>query len=126
MKIQYKYTIRPHHGVCFAFFKGKGYDNDFAENMSKILTDLKKNNPLVLISASKDAVCDKCPNDFRGICKTEAKVARYDEKVLRFCGIKNGTVLRYSDFEKTVFEKILAENKRQEICPDCEWSDICK
>lgn len=126
MKIQYKYAIRPHHGVCFAFFQGKGYSRDFAENMSKILADLEGNNPFILISAEKDAVCDKCPNDFCGVCKTETKVARYDEKVLQFCKIQNGTILRYYDFKESIFEKILAKNKREEVCGDCEWSNICK
>lgn len=126
MKTQYKYAIRPHHGVCFAFFKGNGYSGDFTENMSKILTDLEKTNPLILISASKDTVCAKCPNDLRGVCKTEEKVVRYDEKVLKLCEIKDGTVLHYRDFKKMIFEKILAKDKREEVCLDCEWSDICK
>lgn len=126
MQIKYDYKIRPHHGVCFAFFKGKGYSRDFTENMSKILADLEENNPFILISASKDAVCDKCPNDFCGVCKTETKIVNYDEKVLRFCKIESGTILRYRDFKKLVFENILVKNRRMKVCADCEWSDICK
>ena len=41
------YIIRAHHGMCVAFFQGKGYSSEFTYHMSKIIEQLEKksNNP---------------------------------------------------------------------------------
>ena len=31
--------LRAHHGMCLAFFEGKGYSSAFTENMGKVLED---------------------------------------------------------------------------------------
>lgn len=34
--------LRPHHGMCLAYFEGKGYSDDFTENMQHMLELLEK------------------------------------------------------------------------------------
>ena len=121
---KYKYKIRAHHGMCLAFFKGKGYSNEFTKNMSEIKNSLES-NPLVLITTQIDDICVACPNNKMGICETNEKVVNYDKSVLSLCGIHEDTIMPFLSFEKLVYDNILLAGKREEICGDCQWSKLC-
>lgn len=122
--MEYQYKIRPHHGMCMAFFKGKGYSNEFTAHLGKMIKDLE-NNPIVCITSQTDAICIKCPHNLHGICEAEKKVNGYDREVLKRCRFKDGDVMPYLDFKKAVYEEILLSGKREEICGDCQWNDLC-
>lgn len=119
------YKIRPHHGMCISFFRGKGYSEEFTDHMAK-LVDAFSADPAVQIVTSADEICEKCPYNDCGTCATEDKVTRYDNEVFNICGIKAGEVMLFSEFSSLVREKIILCGKREEICGDCEWSEICK
>lgn len=110
--------------MCIAFFKGKGYSEEFTAHMNAIIPKLE-NNPIVCLEAKTDEFCSKCPHNIKGICKSAVKVSRYDNEVLKRCGIADGTVIPYLDFKKAVYDNILLTGKREEICGDCEWSSLC-
>lgn len=118
------YQIRPHHGMCLAFFQGKGYSEEFVKNMTEIKERLSK-NPLVELTENTDQICKSCPNNQNGICKTAEKVADYDRGVLEACGLQTGTQVRWEEFEKLVDDRILQAGRREEICGDCQWTEIC-
>lgn len=122
--MEYQYKLRPHHGMCIAFFGGKGYSSEFVVHMSEMINRLEK-NPLVCLTAQTDEVCFKCPNNQNGICETAEKVAEYDRQVLERCNLTDGIILPYMDFKKAVYEQILIPNKRKEICWNCQWNEIC-
>lgn len=122
--MEYEYRIRAHHGMCIAFFEGKGYSSEFTVHMSEIIHILKS-NPLVCISTQTDVICSKCPNNKQGNCETESRVIEYDRQVLGRCGMSDGMILPYADFKKSVYDNILIPGKREEICGDCQWSEIC-
>ena len=65
--------LRAHHGLCIAFFEGKGYDDNFIRNMKNIIATLTQ-NPNVTIVADEDIVCVACPNNNNGICDCKKKV----------------------------------------------------
>lgn len=119
------YKIRAHHGMCMAFFQGKGYSSEFICHMDEMINKLEK-NPIVCISTQTDMICSKCPNNQRGICKTESKVITYDRLVLKYCDLSDGKIMPYADFKKLVYENILIPNKREEICGTCEWNALCR
>ena len=56
------YRIRAHHGMCFSFFRGKGYSGEFTENMWEMKRKLEQNPEVVLLDATDD-VCAHCPNN---------------------------------------------------------------
>lgn len=120
----YQDKIRAHHGMCVAFFQGKGYSDEFTAHMSEIIHRLE-HHPTIRISTQTDAICEKCPNNQRGICEAESKVAEYDRQVLKRCGLSDGMIIPYADFKKAVYENILLPGKREEICGNCQWSEIC-
>ncbi len=63
--------IRPHHGMCLAYFEGKGYSEGFTAHMQKMLELFLKDGengkkPRILLAPPPDEICTACPN-----CKQE-------------------------------------------------------
>lgn len=120
-----QYKIRPHHGMCLAYFKGVGYSDAFVDNMIKIKDQLGK-NPEVTLTLSADVICKSCPNDREGSCVTADKVSRYDQGVLNCCGLQEGAAIHWEEFSSVVRKEILDAGKRQQICGDCKWNELCQ
>lgn len=123
--IDAEYRIRAHHGMCFAYFQGKGYSGAFTENMWKMKERLDR-NPTVAIVQETDDVCARCPNDQEGVCTSAEKVAGYDRQVLEVCGLAPGSRIKWNDFANLVQTKILDAGKRKTICGDCQWDELCR
>ena len=119
------YELRAHHGMCVCFFKGKGYSDEFTAHMSKIVTQLQAGATVRLV-AETDIVCEKCPKNQSGICQTADLVKEYDGQVLARCGLQEGTVIPFADFQKLVLERIIHAGEREKICGNCQWNDICR
>ena len=65
--------LRAHHGMCLAFFEGKGYSSAFTENMGKVLEEMEADT-LLELCREKDIICRACPNLEEGVCITGEKV----------------------------------------------------
>lgn len=118
------FRVRPHHGLCLAFFQGKGYSGAFVENMARMKAVLEE-NPGICLTGETDEICAACPNNLGGRCSSGEKVSRYDREVLRRCGVSVGDTLPYRDFEALVIRHILEAGQREEICGDCQWDALC-
>lgn len=119
--------IRAHHGLCTAFFRGKGYSEAFTAHMTEVISQLK-DNPPIFLTDREDDICAACPNLKDGRCSEKNKVDRYDRQVLALCGIKKemGKTVTWESFRKAVEEKIIRTGRRREVCGDCEWDSICE
>lgn len=117
--------IRPHHGLCTAFFRGEGYSGEFTENMGKVIAFLSENDPCIVITEGADAICEGCPNLAGGACSGE-KSARYDKAVLEMCGFSCGTEISWKAFSDSVRENIILQGKLPQVCADCQWFYICE
>ena len=128
--------LRAHHGMCLAFFRGKGYSEDFSSHMGRIKALLEEDPEQVIeVICSTDDICAACPNNAGGICTSEEKVARYDAGVMtRLCpegaaGKARGEMAKVemtcAEFARLVRERILLAGEREKICGDCQWSGIC-
>ena len=53
--------LRAHHGMCLAFFEGKGYSDGFTAHMENVLAGMEQ-NPILQIVTTGDILCKKCPN----------------------------------------------------------------
>lgn len=124
------YRIRAHHGMCFSFFQGKGYNGAFTQNMQNMKEKLEQ-DPEVILLAETDDVCACCPGNRDGKCtengtgQVSGKAEYYDRQVLALCGLKEGTKMRWKEFAASVDSHILAPGKREEICGDCQWNSLC-
>lgn len=119
-----EYRLRAHHGMCLAFFEGKGYSEEFTTHMSGIKRDLEE-NPNVRVICETDDICSKCPNNINGECLSEKKVKEYDREVLERCNLSESDVIPFFKFKELVHNKILITEKRKEICGNCQWNELC-
>ena len=117
--------LRPHHGLCTAFFQGKGYSPAFADNLAQVIGTLE-GNPEVVLTAAPDGVCACCPNCGPEGCASAEKVLGYDRAVLALCGLTEGQHLPAAEFRALTEERILRPGRREEICGDCQWTALCK
>lgn len=116
--------IRPHHGMCLAYFMGKGYSEGFSAHMEKMLELFETDIP-VRLTASTDEICAACPHNLRGVCEAGEKVTAYDQKVLEICGFLEGMEMSFREFAAAVQKKILSPGLREEICGVCQWNAVC-
>lgn len=116
--------IRPHHGMCLAYFEGKGYSDNFSSHMQEMLELFLESVPVRLV-IDMDNICSACPNNLTGICTSQEHVIKYDQKVLSLCHLSEGQVLDFMDFARLVQENILSPGKRKQICGGCQWESIC-
>lgn len=121
-------NLRPHHLLCIAFFKGKGYSDEFVSNMTSIVSALKdnKDTPISLVSGEDD-LCTHCPNNQNGICTAEDKSSKYDQLTLSALGIDTNShsQILYSTLRALADERIINSGKRESVCGDCQWTDLC-
>lgn len=116
--------LRPHHGMCLAYFEGRGYSREFAEHMGKIL-DIMERDARVSLTVGGDVICSACPNLKGQVCVTADQVAEYDRKVLLLCGLQENETISFAEFTEKVEKLILQPGKRKEICGNCQWDGIC-
>ena len=120
-------VLRPHHGMCFQFYEGKGYSEDFTDHMGRIVRDMEVDpSQMVRLKAGTDIVCENCPNNEAGMCTSQDKVTRYDREVLKACGLSEDDEISFERFRMLVKNKIIQAGIRREICRNCTWDYICK
>ncbi len=119
-------ALRPHHGMCLAYFEGKGYSEGFTVHMQAVSDRLiDESETCVVLTLHCDEICAACPENDSGSCSCDARVLRFDREVLRRCDLQEGQRLPFHAFSALVQERILGTNQRAEICGDCRWNEIC-
>lgn len=120
-------VLRPHHGMCFQFFEGKGYSEDFTDHMSRIIREMEADpSQKIRLRVETDIVCGNCPNNEAGGCVFADKVKRYDEEVLKACGLSEDDEISFAEFTESVRDQIIDAGIRRNICRDCSWDYICR
>jgi hypothetical protein len=118
------FKLRPHHALCIRFFEGRGYSEEFTENMCRTIEGLKE-NPTVEIVCGADMLCAKCPNLSGDDCiNCEESVTSLDRKVMELCGFSEGEISA-KEFFTTAQERIINSGKMKYVCGECTWSEIC-
>ena len=117
--------IRAHHLLCTENFVGEGYSDDFSKNMAKVIGQLKE-NPKVKLLADLDDICGPCPENLGTRCENDDLVKSYDKKVLEVLNLSEGEIYSWADIRKLVCDIIFAKNRREEICGECQWNELCK
>lgn len=108
-----------------AYFIGLGYSGDFSAHMARLLAELTPDSS-VRLTVGTDAVCGPCPNNRGGLCDKPDRVAGYDRAVLALCGLREGAVLPFDQFTALVQSRIIAPDRRGEICGGCQWDSLCR
>ena len=120
--------LRPHHLLCTQGYSGKGYSNDFTDNMTAITNRLRgEDNVSVEIVFSTDDICTKCPRKLgEDLCNENDKVKTFDKKVVDYFGIEEKSYV-YQDIIREINAKMTA-SMIDDICGNCSWYPIsaCK
>lgn len=124
-----KIYLRPHHLLCTQTFIGKGYSEDFVENMKRITNILRtKKSQEIELTFSCDSLCAFCPNRIQNksefCCTDNAKVLIYDKNVIQAFHLEEKTYV-YSNLIKKINAAMTPE-LLDHICGDCSWANICK
>ena len=93
------------HGMCLAYFEGKGYSDGFTVNMQKMLEFFEKGADIEL-TVSGDEICKECPNLKEGSCVSAGLVEAYDRKVLEACGLSEKAQMRFQEFVENVQKNV--------------------
>lgn len=117
--------IRAHHLLCTRNFVGEGYSDDFSINMHEIIKKLE-NDPQVKLIQELDDICKYCPENLGQKCESDEKVKSYDEKVLKILGLSKDEIYSWFDINKLAYDIIFSKDRREEICRDCQWNELCK
>ena len=120
-----KFFIRPHHMLCLQFFEGKGYSDEFVDNMMCVRQRLEQENPTVNIVEETDDICSDCPNCIGGKCKDEESVKGHDARVYEQVIHEVGKCASWKDITDAIQKNIIKAGKVREVCVQCQWSDIC-
>ncbi|MEG2788863.1 MAG: DUF1284 domain-containing protein [Romboutsia sp.] len=120
--------IRPHHFLCMKAFIGRGYSEDFTDNMVDTIKTLKENkNQKIEVVVDLDKICSKCPNNTKDrICSTNEKVLTMDRKVMNYFNIESG-IYEYEEVLNLIYNNI-NEDIIKDICENCNWYNMtnCK
>jgi len=116
--------LRPHHLLCTQGFGGRGYNDDFVDNMTAITSHLRNDAEAVVeIVFSTDDICSECPRMVDiDICESNEKVKLFDSKVVAYFGIEEKSYI-YQDIVHEINSK-MTSLIMDDICSDCEWYPI--
>jgi hypothetical protein len=121
--------IRAHHLLCMQGFQGYGYNEDFSENMSKVIKNLKSSpEQKIKIVTECDVICLYCPHNKKEKCKNILSnwiIKRMDRKVLKKLGLEVGTNISAFSIFSLVNERFKTYSDIQDICGDCKWNEKC-
>ena len=117
--------IRAHHLLCTENFVGEGYSDDFSKNMTRVLKELKENTKVKLL-ADLDDICGPCPENLGHRCESDDLVKSYDRKVLEVLNLSKDEIYSWKDIKKLACDIIFSKNRREEICGECQWNELCK
>lgn len=119
------FFLRPHHALCVLFFEGKGYSQAFIENMAE---SLAKPSQLVQITDGCDTLCQACPHNHDGLCRDEAKVSLFDQRILSMVGEfpQAHQPIPLNELCQSICDSILKRELLAEVCGECEWAALCQ
>lgn len=121
--------IRAHHLLCIQGFQGYGYSEEFTENMSKVIQNLKSfPDHKIQITTCCDVLCACCPHNIANKCaessNSNEKMIEMDIKVLKTIGLQANTIIEAHDAFQLV-NKYFKSSHIIEICGNCKWKDKC-
>jgi len=118
--------LRPHHLLCMQGFRGKGYSQEFVENMTIIVNKLKNdmNEEIVLIEKMDD-ICNFCPKmDKLSLqCETEKHIRELDQSVMNLLEIKYNEKYTMGKIVD-ILKKAITRSDFNKICENCSWKSL--
>lgn len=118
-------SLRPHHALCVLFFEGKGYSQEFVENMTSFVSEP---STTLQLTTGCDTLCQACPHNQNGYCEDEAKVSLFDQRTMDLAGagLETDQPIPLRELCQRVYDTILQQGLLAEVCGECEWAALCQ
>ena len=120
--------LRFHHLCCMPLFSGKGYSDDFSQNMWNVKNTLENENPLVCLTDGCDSICENCPNRENGdFCtkngRKNEEVIKKDKEISDFLKLEENFTHNYHTILKIAYDKFTKETF-ENFCGKCKWGEM--
>jgi uncharacterized protein len=118
--------IRGHTLLCLQGFRGKGYSQDFVDNLSQIHEILAAHPEIcVEVVDTPDAVCGACPHRQVSGCslngeQSEEEMHKQDHHVLGLLGLEPGVRVHWSLILDRIRASVTGDDLPS-ICGQCRW-----
>ena len=120
------YQLRGHHLFCLLGYRGIGYSEEYAENMTHIHQTFK-NHPETMIQLVKgpDQLCEKYPCDGNYHCE-DADIYERDAAIFQKLGLQIGQIVTWQEIESRIQTSVVSSDI-QTVCETCSWrsSGVC-
>lgn len=118
--------LRGHHLVCLHFFKGEGYNEEFVENLTRVIRSAQDRG--IEVHCGADDICAKCPylNHTRCQYREDADkgIGEMDRTALDLLKLSRGVKIRWAEIGERIPEIFPAW--RQAYCSSCSWRWACE
>ncbi|MBX6352957.1 MAG: DUF1284 domain-containing protein [Thermoflavifilum sp.] len=112
--------LRGHHLLCLLGYRGMGYSEAYAENMTRVHDQLRRRpETMVMLTAGPDDLCAHFPPDQPYHCQ-DANVHERDAAVLRRLGLRVGGVVAWGEIERRLAAQFVPEDIPR-LCCTCPW-----
>ena len=118
--------IRGHHLLCLLHFEGKGYSEEFIENMKIVKEKLDVGYKFLLVVES-DSICNKCPYLKNDKCLRESypkEIERKDKEIINHLNLTIKEKYNFLDIKRIIFNRI-KRSDFENFCKDCSWFPLC-
>jgi len=118
--------FRGHHLICLPFFQGKGYSEEFVENLKNIMARAEKGEEIEVVGGADD-ICSACPSLKKGKCAhkngADLEISNLDNVAIAFLDVSKGEKLTWSSTKN----KISSAPKEwlAAFCEGCDWEKVC-
>lgn len=122
--------IRGHHLSCVPRFYHGGYDKKFADNMKKVVMQIRKNpnTKVKLLIGKPDSLCDECFHLSKGKCVQSPYVGKWviaqDKKMLKLLKLKENSIHTAKEIYNLSMDKNNSKTIK-EVCKGCIFLDNC-
>lgn len=119
--------LRGHHLFCLVGFRGMGYSEEYAKNMTKVHQQIRKNpNTIIQIINGPDCLCAKFPESGQYHCENQNIYYR-DQNILQLLKLKVGQLVTWKEIENRI-KQFAPPSIIHTICETCSWKDygVCE
>lgn len=115
--------LRGHHLLCLLGYRGIGYSEEYAENMSQVHEQLRTrpDTPIRIVEGPDD-LCSCFPENQVNHCN-ESHVCKRDSLILERLGLHSGEQLSWKDILEKIAELVMPQDIEQ-WCNTCSWRSL--
>lgn len=121
-------SLRAHHFMCLATYRGKGYSTEFVANMNRVWAAARAGEVgEVVATAEADPICGACPHlqdaSDPSSCRFHASISSRDRRMIAAMGWEENQRVSFAD----VMDDVHARHRdlMTRVCTGCDWVPIC-